>query len=206
MFYGCISLKNVESPETVKTIGGYAFAYSGIESITIPELVECVGQKTLMTDPYQTGSTTGQTNGAYYEFSNPNGHVFMGCESLTEVIFEGDVKQIGWYAFEGCTALESIALPDSVEIIGDFSFANCTALTTLNVPTSTMFIGNNAFENTAITSVVIPSTAVVYNNAFKGWTAAQTINAELSAYKAWSIWNLTWNAGTNATVVWGYNA
>jgi hypothetical protein len=210
MFYGCTALTDVTVPDTVETIGGYAFANSGITSIEIPANVKCVGQETLMTDPYQTGSTTGQgsasqgTLGAYYEFAYPNGHVFMGCTSLTNVTFKGNTEQIGWYAFEGCTALETITLPNSVEIIGDYAFANCTNLKTLNVPTSAMFIGNYAFANTAIQSVVIPSTAVVYNNAFEGWTAAQTVNVELSAYKAWSIWNLAWSKGSEAAYVWEY--
>ena len=204
MFYGCTALKSVNIPDTVETIGGYAFAKSGIETITIPEKVTVIGQKTLMTDPYQTGSTNGQTNGAYYENAYPNGHVFMGCESLTTVVFEGDVTQIGWYAFEGCTALTTIQLPETVEIIGDYAFANCTALKTLKMPGAVMFIGNNAFENAAIESVVIPTTAVLYNNVFAGWSATQTVNVELSAYKAWSIWNLAWSTDSEAELVWDY--
>ena len=205
MFYGCTSLKEVNMPTTIETLGGFAFAYSGIEEIKIPAGVTCVGTPTVMTDPYQTGSTTGQTNGMYWEFGYPNGHVFMGCTSLTKVEFLGNkVTQIGWYAFEGCTALNEITLPETVQIIGDYAFANCTALKTLNIPASTLFIGNYVFANATIESVVIPTSSVVYANAFDGWKADQVIKTGLSAYKAYSIWSLTWHDGCAVEVEFDY--
>ena len=131
-------------------------------------------------------------------------YVFYNCTDLKSVTIPGSVTSIGEGAFYGCTDITSINIPNSVEIIGDYAFANCTSLKTLNVPESAMFIGNYAFAKTAITSVVMPSTAIVYEGAFSDWTAEQTVNVKLSAYKAWSIWSLTWNKGTNGTVVWDY--
>lgn len=43
-FSGCVSLKSIEIPSTVKKIGDMAFTDSGIEEITIPEGVEQVGE------------------------------------------------------------------------------------------------------------------------------------------------------------------
>jgi len=212
MFYGCTNLKTLNIPSTVKTLGGFAFAYSGIQEVKIPAGVTCIGTPTPSTDPYQTGSTTGQGSGSslgqYWEFGYPNGHVFMGCTSLTKVEFLSDntLTQIGWYAFEGCTALESITLPNSVQIIGNYAFANCTALKTLNIPTGALFIGEYAFANAVIESVVIPTSTVVYTNAFDGWKATQVIKTGLSAYKAYSIWSLTWHNGCAVEVEFDYVA
>lgn len=206
MFYGCTNLKTLNIPSTVTTLGGFAFAYSGIQEVKIPAGVTCIGTPTPTTDPYQTGSTTGQTSGMYWEFGYPNGHVFMGCTNLTKVEFLSDntLKQIGWYAFEGCTALESITLPNSVQIIGNYAFANCTVLKSLNVPTGALFIGEYAFANAVIESVVIPTSTVVYTNAFDGWKATQVIKTGLSAYKAYSIWSLTWHNGCAVEVEFDY--
>jgi hypothetical protein len=209
MFYGCTSLKNITLPETVTELGGYAFAYAGLTSITLPANVTVVGTPNDLADSnvadannlYQTGAT--QKNPVLL---NPNGHTFTGCANLETVTFLGNVTYIGWYSFEGCTKLKNITIPNTVEIIGDYAFANCESLGDFVVPESVLFIGNYAFANSKATSITIAGDAVVYNNAFEGWTAEQTIKTSKSAFQAASLWNLGWYNNSNATIVWEYVA
>ena len=44
MFYGCTALKTITIPSTVDTIGKYAFSYSGLTSITLPEGVKLIDE------------------------------------------------------------------------------------------------------------------------------------------------------------------
>lgn len=210
MFYGCTSLKNITLPETVTEIGGYAFAYAGLTSITLPASLTIIGTPNDLKDTsnvadvnnlYQTGAT--QKNPVLL---NPNGHTFTGCANLETVTFLGNVTYIGWYSFEGCTKLKNITIPNTVEIIGDYAFANCESLGDFVVPESVLFIGNYAFANSKATSITIVGDAVVYNNAFEGWTAEQTIKTSKSAFQAASLWNLGWYNNSKATIVWEYVA
>ena len=77
--------------------------------------------------------------------------------SITKVVIENGVTNIGYEAFRYCTSLTSITIPDSVTSIGDYAFGNCTSLTSVIIPNSVTEIGNNVFsECTSLTSITIP--------------------------------------------------
>jgi hypothetical protein len=209
MFYGCTSLKGITLPETVTELGGYAFAYSGLTSITLPESLTVIGTPNVLTDSYVADANNLYQTGATQKspiMQNPNGHTFTGCVNLETVTILGDVTYVGWYSFEGCTKLKNITLPNTVEIIGDYAFANCESLTSFVIPESVLFVGNYAFANSKIASIIIPEATVIYNNAFEGWTADQTVKTSKSAFQAASLWNLNWYNNSKATIVYGYVA
>lgn len=89
-------------PNTVKTIGAYAFYYnSNLTSVTIPE------------------SVTSLEEGAF-------GH----CNNMKEAIFVGNsLESLGDYAFAECDSLEKIVLPASLTTISNTAFYNCSGFT-----------------------------------------------------------------------------
>ena len=91
---GC---KNTEIPNSVTSIGEYAFQKSGLTSITI------------------SNSVTEIKKG-----------VFHDCPSLTSITIPNSVTSIGESAFNGCTGLTSITIPSSVTSIGGNAFMWCT--------------------------------------------------------------------------------
>ena len=82
-FYDCTALKKITIPATVTSIGTYAFAYSGVTSLTIPESVISI-----------------------------ENYAFKDCTSLTSISIAGSVTNIGNYAFNGCTGLKVLRLED----------------------------------------------------------------------------------------------
>ena len=94
------SIKSVELPQRMTSIGWCAFAYcSGLTVVTIPEGVVSIGVA-----------------------------AFQGCSGLAELTVPAGVTSIGNYAFSGCSGLSSIAIPASATVIGTYVFSGCENL------------------------------------------------------------------------------
>ncbi|MFA7175055.1 MAG: leucine-rich repeat protein, partial [Kiritimatiellia bacterium] len=137
-FSDCSDLKSVTLPDSVTSIGYYAFygslsltaitvdagnpAYSSLDGVLFNQ-----GRTTLIRCPY------GKT-GAY---SMPVGvtsierGAFMKCRGLTSVSISASVKSIGSFAFAYCSGLTSMSIPASVTNIEGDAFYYCTGLTTI---------------------------------------------------------------------------
>ena len=78
-FYFCTSLTSVTIPDSVTTIGWYAFENCNLTSVTIGDSITTIGEM-----------------------------AFRNCASLTSVIIPDSVTTIGQYAFYGCSSLTSV--------------------------------------------------------------------------------------------------
>ena len=79
-------------------------------------------------------------------------------ETITAVVLEDGVTNIGINAFSACTALTSVSIPDSVTRIGESAFSQCTALTRVTVPDSVTRMDRAVFSGcTALTDVTLPA-------------------------------------------------
>ena len=110
---------NYMIPNTVRSIGDYAFSGCGLSSVTIPNGVFSIGE----------GS-------------------FTECFRLKNVTIPNSVTNIGSFAFNQCTSLRNITIPSEAINFGDGSLDNCDNLTSAyfegNAPT---FLGFNFFNN-----------------------------------------------------------
>ena len=97
------SIKSIDIPNSVTSIGNSAFAYcSGLTSIKIPNSVTSIGNS-----------------------------AFAYCSGLTSIEIHNSVTAIGNHAFNNCTGLTSIEIPNSVTSIGDWAFSECDDLTSV---------------------------------------------------------------------------
>ena len=94
-FYDCESLKYINLPEGLTTIGAFCFGYCGLEEVTIPTTVSSIQRETF-----------------YY------------CSNLKTVNIPETVTSIGTEAFYDCSSLESINIPNGVTNI-DQPCTNC---------------------------------------------------------------------------------
>ena len=152
-FRNCTSLKSFTIPDTVRYLGSYVFAGSGLESIVIPG-------KTL-TSLYESSTSTTYTS-----------YTFQGCASLKSVVIEEGITYINGNAFENCTALESIQLPSTVTTIDTKAFNGCSALKSVTIPANVTKLGNNVFTNcTSLETVTFEEgsqLATLGNSVFSG--------------------------------------
>jgi len=138
----------VTIPNSVTSIGRYAFASTNLSEVAIPN-PDCV----IAYDAFDSSVTI---IGAFI------------TDFLTYRVYDNSVT------IRDCSenASGTLVIPSSykgkpVTKIGDYAFAYCTSLTSVTIPDSVTSIGEGAFALTDLTEVVIPNeTAVIANGAF----------------------------------------
>ncbi len=192
-FYGCTELTLITIPESVTSIGRYAFYLSGLTEITISNRVTSIGEsafyncKNLTTVNFNANNCTNMGSSSSPVFNGCNNlssvnigenvtripnYAFSSCTGLTSITLPNSIIEIGIYAFSSCTGLISVIIPNSVVAIGDFAFSSCTGLFSVTIPNSVTSISNSAFRGCInLTSVTIPNSVTeIGNSAFSGCT------------------------------------
>ena len=108
---------------------------------------------------------------------NIGDHAFNGCTNLTSVTIPSSVTRIGANAFENCTSLQSVTIPSSVEGIGDNAFRDCKSLQSVTIPYGvTSIIGGAFYGCASLQSVTIPSSVTsIGDSVFYGCTNLQSV-------------------------------
>ncbi len=167
---GCKNLTNITIPNSVTSIGHYAFeGCTGLTSITIPDSVTSIDSS-----------------------------AFYGCTGLTSITIPDSVTSIGSDAFYDCIRLKSITIPDSVTSIGSDAFYDCIRLTNITIPDSVTSIGALAFGGcSGLTGVTIGNSVTsigssafykcyrlveVYNKSSLTITAGSDDNGSVALY------------------------
>lgn len=146
---------------TVKTIDAYAFQYSGLKAVTLPDGLEKIGYGAFISSSIESIKIPASV-------TNLGTLVFSKCKSLTSVVFEDSItiKEIPDSAFSSASSLTSIEIPESVETIGSAAFSYCTSLKNVSISDKITRVGNDAFNNTAILKSMLYSNGVKY---LDGW-------------------------------------
>ena len=116
-FEGCSITSFIISENVEKLPASLCYKMSDLQSITIPEKVNMIGDYT-----------------------------FNGCTSLTSITIPENVYSIGASAFNGCSSLTSITLPENLYSMGERAFNGCSSLTSITIPENVSSIGGYAFS------------------------------------------------------------
>ncbi|MGI6248148.1 MAG: leucine-rich repeat protein [Acutalibacteraceae bacterium] len=157
-FYVCASLTSIVLPDSVISIGGWAFIGTGYYNDNSNWEDEAL---------YLGNHLINAKNTISGDYTIKNGtktvadYALAFCNNLLETTIPSSVTKIGGSAFKGCASLERITIPESVTNIGEEVFEGCADnLTIFGVPGSyaeTYANANNinfsAIEVTALTPV-----------------------------------------------------
>ncbi len=92
-----------------------------------------------------------------YGINNIGGCAFIHLENLTNISIPSSVNSIDKGAFIGCKNLESITIPESVISLGKEAFAS-TGLSYVRIPDSVIEMGDDIFKNCdRLTEVYLPN-------------------------------------------------
>jgi len=176
-FYGSTAITEVTLPNTLRKIGGYAFADcsklakinfgTGVQYLGINSFENC----TALTSLFIPKSL----------INDCGNHPFAGCTNVTSVTFEDGITAIPSFLCEDLTGITEVTIPNSVTKIGASAFADCSKLAKINFGTGVQYLGINSFENcTALTSLFIPKSLIndCGNHPFAGCTNVTSVTFE----------------------------
>lgn len=134
-------------------------------------------------DYYDSITTVIINNGV----TNIGGSAFYNCYNLAKVVIPSSVVNVGYGAFSYCTSLASIELPNSVKSIGEYAFSYCTGLTSLVIPDGVTSINNSTFDGCSnLVEITIPvSVTSIGDYVFNGCNALNTVYF-LGTEKQWN--------------------
>ena len=182
-------IKNLVIPNSVTSIGSYAFFYcSALTSVTIGESVTSIGSYAFYICSALTSVTIPNS------VTTIGDNAFLCCSSLTSVTIPNSVTSIGEWAFCGCSSLTSVTIPNSVTSIRYKAFEDCSSLTSVTIGESVTGIGMYAFSGcSGLTSIICEAEnpPAVNQYAFSGVSKSIPIYVPcgcVKAYKAKSVW------------------
>ncbi len=126
-----LTLTDERLPVMLTTIGGRAFANSGITSVIIPATVKDMG-----------------SNGPFAD------------SALDSIEFADGLKEIPTRACSGAANLMNVTIPRTVTTIGSQAFFNCEKIEQVELSEGLSAIGNGAFGNSGIKEITIPASVI----------------------------------------------
>lgn len=182
-------------PDSVTSIGSYAFDGSTLASITIPESVTSIGSYAFfgcdsLTSITIPDSVTTIGESAFHwcsnlkEFNSKSASKDGRCliidgvlcsfapAELTEYAIPNDVTSIGKDIFYGCSSLINVTIPENVTSIGSDAFFFCSSLTSIYCKRTTPPKGgaNMFLYNASSRKIYVPSNSVSAYRSAEYWS------------------------------------
>ena len=143
-------LTEITIPDSVTTIGDFAFDTSGITSIVIPEGVTAIGE-----------------------------WAFAGCDDLTSAVLPKSLVYMGDNAFASNPNLWNVALSEGIMELPNEVFRDCGSLTEILIPVSVKRIGDYAFAGDPLTTVYYGGNEYQWTEVEKGMNNPELSSANM---------------------------
>lgn len=176
-YYGKSELTSCEIPSTIKEIGDFAFARSGLESVVIPNGVTRIGYGAFYhcdslkditipdtvteIEPAAFSNTQwmeDQLSDRIHKFTVVGDGILVAYSGAGgQVVVPEGVKQIGAEVFKDHDLITGVTFPESLLTIGEDAFSGCSSLTGVNGGNNLAEIRDRAFAGCPIGTIKLPA-------------------------------------------------
>ena len=223
-FYNCTGLTSLTLSERVKTLEGFAFAYTGMSTVTIPASLTSYGIGTFAYCSNLTKFNVASGNTYFATDSNTPNCLYNYSKTILHQMGAGTnpipgalsaympntLTTISTYAMAG-TRLYTVDVPYGVKSIYPYAFSGMPNVQTIRIPSSVTTVWNNTFGGISSTTFkhlyinlnTIPS-AMQTGSAFYGMASGVTLHVPLwrtGYYKGGSWWSGGWSSKFTGGVV-----
>ncbi len=172
VFNGCTSLESITIPDTAESVGDKVFyGCSSLKSVSIGKSVVSIG-----TSAFE-GCSALESIVIPSSADKVGEYAFKDCYSLESAEVLGTATRINFGAFNNCASLEEFVYPDGATYTGDSVFSGCTSLSSVTLPSAATSIGGGLFSGcSSLESIVIPDSVVIINsNAFRNCISLESV-------------------------------
>lgn len=203
--------QNLSTVDTTGVIelGDYAFSYSSVNSVNLPNLttmgkgvfcgtsLSSLNIPKITTLPWGTFSSyTGSTIPGLSHITEVGGDsCFDYSENLTSIDLPNLTTINGSDCFQGCVSLDTVNFPVLTTINGSYCFSGCSSVAQVNLPSLTTINGSNCFAGVGAETINLPNLTQILQASctFTGCAAKTIILPSLSKISyardnySWSI-------------------
>ena len=156
-FTDCEKLEKIELPESMEQVGQYAFeGCRGVSHLKIKS-PNCIYDQTFGSFP-GLGEKVDNLTVEFGEKVTEIPRLIRMGGNVKHIKFDGEVEKIGSSVFDGWSNIEEIEIPESVKEIGDWAFVGCVKLSNITLGPNITTVGYGAFYGlTNLTTVTLPS-------------------------------------------------
>ena len=164
-FWGSKTLKEIEFPVSLQTIGREAFEQcEGITDMSVDNGTSAVS-------PYAANPNT--PLGTHLDLtklpslSSIGFEAFRDCKSLTALTTSSSITALANNTFNGCNKMATVTINSNTKTIGQSCFSGCTKLDTVTFQGTGVTFNNSAFSNCdSLKTISIPNDSKLGNSVF----------------------------------------
>lgn len=191
-------------PNTVTTVGNYAFAGAVIDKVTFQTGLKSMGdyafsgaqtKTVILPEGLETIGRNAFAHSGITSITIPESVLTVGSylfyqSALEEITILAPLNHLAGNMFNGCASLTKVTLPEGLQNLGDPSdintntFGSCTSLESITIPSTVTSIGDYDFSYcTGIKSITIPSSVrtikkyAFYNSGLTSITIPETVES-----------------------------
>lgn len=182
VFSNNTSLKKIVLPKNLENLGSGVFA--GCDNLTTIEIAKenpnFIFDKNALYDKEKTILYCFTEGAKSTSYSMPDSvidvdeYAFWGNDSLKEILYSTNLKEIPAFAFSNCRNLLAVSIPYSVKSIDSKAFENCINLQKVMIPASVSYIHTTAFDGCS-KLVISSDSGSVAHSFYETWKTTNNI-------------------------------